>query len=117
MGFKMRRNLVPSKFSEAAGGWLVKEICTSSYFSSLTSDALSTGIVFLADDGRFACGTAEREPFFLARHVQKIHSFLGFIKSTVFNNLSSVTDGKEKLYSHTEEDSKLSVFGGNRRFM
>lgn len=96
MGFEMRRNLIPSKFSEAAGGWLVKEICTGSSFSSLTSDALSTGIVFLADDGRFACCTAEKEPFLLARHVQEIHSFLGFIKNTVFNNISSVTDGKEK---------------------
>lgn len=117
MGFKMCRNLIPSKFSGAAGGWLVKEICTGSSFSSLTSDAFSTGIVLLADDGRFACGTAEKEPFFLARYVLEIHSFLGFIKSTAFNNLSSVTDGKEKLYSHTEDDSKLSVFGGNRRFM
>lgn len=35
MGFNMCRNPIPSKFSEAAGGWLVKEICTGSSFSSL----------------------------------------------------------------------------------
>lgn len=107
----MRRNLIPSNFSEPAGGWLVKEICTGSSFSSLASAALSTGIVSLADDISFAYGTFEKEPLLLARHVQEIHSFLGFIKTSVFNNFSSVTDGKEKLYSHTEEDSKLSVFG------
>lgn len=89
---------------------MVKEICTGSSFSSLTSDASSTGIVFLADNGSFACGTAEKEPFLLARHVQEMHNFLGFIKSTVFNNLSTVTDGKEKLYSHTKRFQTVCVW-------
>lgn len=69
MGFKMRRNLVPSTFSEAAGGWLVKEICTSSYLSSLTSDALSTGIVYLADDGTFACSFPAKEPGMYRKYI------------------------------------------------
>jgi len=90
---------------------LVKEICTGSSFSSPISAALSTGMVSLADDINFAYGTFEKEPCLLARRVQEIHRFLAFIKNTVFNNFSSVTDGKEKLYSHTAEDSKLSVFG------
>lgn len=82
-----------------------------SSFSSLISAALSTGIVSLADDISFAYGIFEKEPLLLARHEQEIHSFLGFIKNTGFNNFSSVTDGKENLYSHTAEDSKLSAFG------
>lgn len=90
---------------------MVKKMCTGSSYSSLTPAALSTGIVSLADDISFAYGTFEKEPLLPARHVQEIHSFLGFIKNTGFNNFSSVTDGKEKLYSHTAEDSKLSAFG------
>lgn len=64
-------------------------MCRGSSFRSFTSAALSTGIVSLADDIRFAYGTFEKEPFLLARHVQEIHSFLDFIKNTVFNNFSS----------------------------
>lgn len=114
---KMCRNLIPSHLSEAAGGWLVKEICTGSSFSSLTSAALNLGIASLADDISFAYGSFEKESLLLARHVQEIHNFLGFIKNPVFNNFSSVTDEKKKLYSHTAEDSKLSAFGRNGRFM
>lgn len=44
-------------------------------------------------------------------------TFWGSLKNSIFNNFSSVTDEKEEFYTHTAEDSKLSVFGGNGRFM
>jgi len=83
----------------------------------LASADLSSGIAPLADDTSFAYGSFEKKSLLLARRVQEMYDFLGFIKNSIFNNFSSVTDEKKELYTHTAEDSKLSVFGGSGRFM
>lgn len=50
----------------------------------LTSAALSSGIAPLADDTSFAYGTSEKKSLLLARRVQEMYDFLGFIKKLHF---------------------------------